>query len=274
MDIMVGPESKDFLDILIRIANQVRLLVLDATRDIRSSEAVKKRALDITRRIDLMAEKRIIQLLEREGIHALLISEEAGVRKVGGTPEVVLVVDPLDGTTNFANSIPFYSVSLAAGRYRTKPVIEELDSGVVQDVVSGDVFHAARGGGSYFNGREISGRPQNREEVLVSLYTYGSKDKVNYDRLYDLVKIRTLGSAALELCYVALGRMNAFVDMRGVLRLVDIAAAKIVLEEAGGTVTDAEGRPLRGELSKFYQGINLIAASRRELHRKLLRALS
>ncbi len=197
-----------------------------------------------TKSIDGRAEEAVIGVLERSGVSFAILSEEMGRKEIGDDPKYFLHLDPLDGTFNAISGIPFYSVSIyISGR--------SCSFGYVFDLAHSVKFYAERGRGAWTEGAgtksrlAVSTTPTLRD-FSVSAYTL----RPNTGRIVSLGdvirRIRTLGSTSLELCLVASGRLDAFVDLRGGLRLVDVAAGSLIVEEAGGVVTDD-----RGDLIKF-----------------------
>jgi len=148
------------------------------------------------------------------------------------------VVDPLDGTVNYANGIPFFCVSIGLIE-EGMPVV-----GVILDPLRGDCYAAAAGGAATLNGESI--RASDKEELgdcVVSLAIIGRGGIARERRVAHEIRIgRRMGSAALALAYVASGRFDAFVQNGG-LSLWDIAAAGLIAERAGATVTDLYGGP-------------------------------
>ncbi|SET09350.1 D-fructose 1,6-bisphosphatase [Methanococcoides vulcani] len=221
-----------------------------------------------TKLIDDVSEKAILKTLRKDGRSMRILSEEFGEIKLGEDPEFSIILDPLDGTYNVANGIPAYSISIAIG----EPDLSSVYFGYVRNLANGDVFHAGLGEGAYFNGKKITPSGNSvLNNFCISLYGY----RRNVERTVGLCKnvrrIRIFGSVALELCYVAAGRLDAFVDVRGSLRLVDIAAGKLIIEEAGGKVTDGEGSPLklRGSvINPFY-----MVASNGHAHSEILKLI-
>ena len=217
----------------------------------------------LTMKIDEAAEKVIIETLRQYDVPTYLISEEIGERYIGGEDaEITLVVDPIDGSTNAITGIPFYSTSLALGKYRVDQTIDSLSLGVVKNLVSGETFHAIKGEGSFWKDKKIiTSKGKEIDEALVSFYAYRSlRFNSQHYELCKSIKTRTLGSEALEICYVAKGSLDACIDVRGYSRVVDIAAAKIILEEAGGIFTDLQGKKHKVGLSP-KDGFSFIAAS-------------
>jgi myo-inositol-1(or 4)-monophosphatase len=230
-----------------------------------------------TKLIDLEAEEKVIEILESTGRPLTLVSEEIGELKLGDTPsEVVLVVDPLDGTNNAVKNIPAYGISLAIGTMSNSEKImttDDLELGFVKNFATGDIYQAVKGGGATLNGEVISTSNQNNlSNSLIGAYVYrADMDKV--DQLCKMIRrMRILGSVAVELCYVAEGIYDAFVDVRGNQRIMDLSAAKIIVEEAGGLVTNEYDHPLHGKLN-VLERTSIIASGNSNIHKELIRIL-
>ncbi len=197
-----------------------------------------------------------------------VLSEEAGF--VGGKSGTLAVVDPLDGSSNFEHGIPFYctSVAIAEG-----PSIGDVVAGVVRDLVSGDAYSATMGGGARKNGRRIGSSPVSEmsEAVLGVDLSRGTEALVSgLSPLISGAKRQVhLGANALELCYVADGRIDGFVDIRGRIRVTDFAAAYLIAAEAGAEITDVEGSELQAtfDLERRY---SFVASGNLRLHKEIL----
>lgn len=221
---------------------------------------------DETRGFDITAEKFLIDEIRKRLPKAAFFAEEEG--EIGGEGPF-FVLDPVDGSTNFLRKIGVYSVSIAVA---DEPYIERVNLGVVKNLVSGDTYVGIRGGGAFLNGRRIkvSGVTEPREAVIGIDLDF--PDKSMLDKVLPLIKsvkkVRKMGSNALEISYVAHGGLDAFVDVRGVLTCESFLGAKVILEEAGGIVTDENGKEIKGkiDLSKRW---NIIAAGNRVLHEKI-----
>lgn len=230
-----------------------------------------------TKLIDLVAEEKVIEILENTGKPLTLVSEEIGELKLGdGLPETIFVVDPLDGTFNAVKNIPAYGISLAIGDISNpeNPInINTLELGFVKNFASGDIYHAIKNGGSTLNGKEISISSQHDlSSSLIGAYIYRSDTK-NVDKLSKMVRrMRILGSVAIELCYVAEGIYDAFLDVRGNQRIMDIAAAKLIVEEAGGIITDNQNQQLNAELN-VLERTSIIASGNKNIHKELINIL-
>lgn len=181
-----------------------------------------------TLRIDQLAERAILDIVDTipEGMNVL--SEEVGWLDKGAGH--TLVVDPIDGTYNASVGIPFYSVCLAVGDRKFSDVEEAL----VYNLVSGDSYHALKGGGATMNGRSITTRQYKEEDSLYALYS-GNSASERAHRLTTMPRrVRSLGSAALELCLVAQGCADLFFQDGYPLRITDLAAPGLIVREAGG----------------------------------------
>ncbi len=201
---------------------------------------------DVTKRVDALAEDCIVEALRRTGKHIKIITEERGVVIVNGGGHagdagLVAIVDPIDGSLNATRNLPFFAVSIAIA---DGPFMRDITDAAVLNVATGDVFSATRGAGAWLNDRPasvdraatglagaimgIDVNPKRGEFRRVALID-------QYSELLDApMKIRVLGSNALEACLVATGALDCFVDVRGNLRLFDIAAAWLIVREAGG----------------------------------------
>ena len=222
-----------------------------------------------TKRIDLAAEDAMIEHFKKSGKSIRIISEESGEILIGSHPEFAVIADPLDGTTNAVSDIPMYSLSLAF----SKPDLTGIYFGYVRNLANGDEFYAETGKGAYMNGEKIkTSAASTVRELTISAYGY----RQNTDRTTKICsrvqKLRVFGSVALELCYVAAGKIDAFIDVRSTLRLVDIAAGQLIVKEAGGIVTDGTGNTLLLP-DNHIKPINLVA-SNGLIHQEILNLLT
>lgn len=191
-----------------------------------------------TKLIDQVAEDAVIGYLRENALCSLLISEEAGkVEFQGGKGTIFL--DPVDGTFNAVAGIPFYALSLA---WAEDGVVKK---GYVRNLASGETFTAEKGNGAFCNNRPLNVSSVSRlDACAVSVYGRKFDPSCVLQLGQKIRRWRLLGASALELCYVGAGRIDAFIDLRGTLRVTDAAAGMLVCTEAGGTVTDREGEEL------------------------------
>ena len=192
--------------------------------------------------MDRRAEALIVETLRTRYPDHSILTEEAGV--LPGRTTYHWVIDPLDGTTNYAHGVPIYAVSIAL-EAEGVPVL-----GVIYDPSRDECFVAERGGGSSLNGRpiHISGTLSLCESVLATGFAYTIRaprhtNLAEHEALSLRCRaIREIGSAALSLAAVAAGRFDGFWELR--LGPWDVAAGALLVEEAGGRVTDLAGGPL------------------------------
>lgn len=195
---------------------------------------------------DLAAEACVLRILqEAYPEHAIMGEEGLGSADLASTS--LWVVDPLDGTTNYSSGIPQFSVSIAFAQNG------QTEVGVVIDPCRNETFHAVRGGGAYLNKQPISvsSRKAMHEGVFAMGFYYDRGEMMEktlraIQRLFqqqNIRGIRRLGSAALDLCWVACGRMDGFFEYQ--LSPWDYAAASLIIEEAGGRCADRDGEPLK-----------------------------
>ena len=222
---------------------------------------------DIMKRIDLIAEKALIETIEKAGFSCTLVSEETGVREIGDNPtNFYVTTDPLDGTTNATRGIPFIATSMAVSK---KPYLNQIETALITDLCHNVTYTAKRGKGAYRNEARIKpSELQSLNEAVIGIdFTHKAWEIAN--RLKSMLEqtrhLRHLGANALELCYVADGTTDGFVDLRGKLRATDIAAAYLILKEAGGTITTPEGKELNAELAPT-QRVSFVAAGNKRLH--------
>lgn len=230
---------------------------------------------DPIKQVDLAAECALVDTLKDCGLSFTLISEESGVKKYGQKPhECYVTTDPIDGTTNLTRGIPFYATSIAVS---TKPALETVHSAVVTDLFHDISYTGQKGKGAYRDGRRIaSSDATSLEEAVLGMDLNSYKAKRTVSRLTNLIQktnhIRHLGANALELCYVADGTTEGFIDIRGKLRTTDMAAAWLIVQEAGAKITSPEGKPLKTKLHP-QQKVRFVAAANQTIHQLILETI-
>ena len=217
---------------------------------------------DLVTRVDKECEARIREILLGAYPNHVVLGEEEG--QPGGESSHRWIVDPIDGTLNYAHGFPFYCVSIAL----------EVDSiiqvGVVYDPSRNELFTAARNEGAYLNGAPIFVTEESnlKSAMLATGFAYradaASENVEIFARVMPQCRaIRRPGAAALDLAYVACGRLEGFWELK--LNAWDVAAGVLLIQEAGGTVTGPSGEP--------YEMGRKIVASNGHVHGKLLAAL-
>ncbi len=198
-----------------------------------------KGVIDLVTEVDHQSEEFLLGEIRKDFHDHHIFSEESGI--IQGSDEHTWYVDPLDGTVNYAHHIPIFCVSIAyafQGR---------LTLGAVYDPMRDEMFLAERGQSSYLNGRRlrVSTVTELQRSLLVTGFPYNAWDtpQDNFNNFIKFGKlsqgVRRLGSAALDLCYVAAGRFDGFWEMA--LNPWDVAAGGLIAEEAGARVTNVSG---------------------------------
>jgi myo-inositol-1(or 4)-monophosphatase len=228
--------------------------------------------------IDLVAENKVMEVLEGVNRPLTLISEEIGEVNIGeGSPEAVLVVDPLDGTSNAVKNIPAYGISVAVAPipsgHKGPLTIKDIQMGVVKNYATDDIYSAVKGKGAFNNGKKLTpSSKQDLSHISLGAYVY-RMDMGKIEVLCKSVRrMRILGAVAIEISYVADGTYDAFVDVRNNLRVVDVVASKLILEESGGVVTDSDGDVLNGKLN-VLEKTSLVATCNAVIHNKIMKIL-
>jgi len=227
------------LNIAVRAARRAGSIINRASLDGAGLEVRSKRQNDFVTRVDHAAEEAILDVVRKAYPDHAILAEESGA--VAGTAEYEWVIDPLDGTTNFIHGFPQYCVSIGI-RHRGA-----LAHGVVYDSNRNELFTASKGRGAFLNDRRIrvskclrlgdalvgTGFPF-RELTRIDRYTGQMKNMMEKS-----AGVRRAGAAALDLAYVACGRLDAFWEMG--LSPWDMAAGALLIQEAGGLVGDLKG---------------------------------
>lgn len=231
---------------LVEILEEVKAVAKDAGAYIREcrqnfdlQKVEVKGAHDYVSYVDKETEKLIVARLQKIVPEAGFITEEGTVER--NSTQLTWVVDPLDGTSNFVHNMAPYCVAIALKSN------EEILLGVVYEVVGDELFYTCKGQKSYLNGKEIHiGEAREVNDAFVCIgYPYDvnrwkPKVKAMVDTLYgNCISIRNLGSAETELCYVACGRFDAYIE--SYVKPWDVTAGGIILQNAGGRVTDYAG---------------------------------
>jgi myo-inositol-1(or 4)-monophosphatase len=201
----------------------------------------KSRPVDLVTEVDHACEAHLVVSLLRERPHDAVLAEEGRGTDVPGAA-FRWVIDPLDGTTNFAHGYPRFAVSIGVER-AGEPAV-----GVVYDPLLDECYHAVSGGGAFRNGQRIRVSPETAFDraLLATGFAYDKRE--NDDNLSEFRavlktarELRRDGSASLDLCYVACGRLDGYWEHK--LKAWDVAAGGLIVREAGGRVTDRRGGP-------------------------------
>lgn len=227
----------------------------------------KKGAIDLVTEVDIECERMFREVIaDRFPDHDILAEEFGGTSSIHGS-RYRWVFDPLDGTTNYAHGLPIFCSSLGL------EIDGRIDVGAIYDPTRRELFTAERGEGAFLNGMRL--RVSEANAVIDSLIVTGFPYDV-HKRPEDLVglfgeflsrarAVRRLGSAALDLCYVAAGRFDAFWEQ--LLKPWDVAAGSLIVEEAGGRITGMDGGP-------FDLNAGHLVASNGAIHSEMLEIIA
>jgi myo-inositol-1(or 4)-monophosphatase len=227
------------VNIAIRAARRAGALMVRRLDQLDTLQVTEKGRNDFVTQVDTQAEAAIIEIIRDHFPDHAILAEERGAE---GEHEYQWIIDPLDGTTNFMHGFPVFSISIAVARNG------KLQHAVVYDPLRQEIFTASRGEGAQLDGRRI--RVSKQRSLDNSLIATGFPYRMtqpNMDRYLGMLRdvmiaasgVRRPGSAALDLCYVAAGRVDGFWELG--LSQWDIAAGALMIREAGGRISDFQG---------------------------------
>jgi myo-inositol-1(or 4)-monophosphatase len=232
-------EITGFIRTATRAATEAGKFLREHVGRVRNVRVKQGEGRNLVSEVDHGSERLIIEIIRQDFPTHSILAEEGGTGAEGS--EYRWVVDPLDGTTNYLHGIPMYCVTIGV------EVSGRMEAGVVYDPNLDELFVAERGRGATLNGSRIhvSGTARLSESLLVTGFPYDVADNPDYaiERFVGFLKasrgVRRLGSAALDLCWVAAGRFDGFWEVN--LHPWDIAGGIVIVQEAGGTVSDFRG---------------------------------
>jgi myo-inositol-1(or 4)-monophosphatase len=230
---------------------------------------------DRTIYLDQLAEEIVVRHLEqayRSGLRFRLISEELGERDFGGEP--LVLADPLDGSYNAKMGLPYYAVVLAVTEGDR---FSDVRLGYVQNLVTGDEYHAISGGGAFHMGEPLRPTPPAFDGRTIPLVQFdapsGVEPRERAAPIFALAeKVRQLGSAALNLCHTASGGVALQVTPAPV-RSFDLAGPVLILREAGGIATDYQGGSIESVSVRLDTRTTLLASLSPQIHAYALEVL-
>ena len=265
----------DWSNILKQCSHKMTKEILALFGSVEADELYKGEKGSTMKKIDMAAEEALIGTLNDHNVSCTLISEETGVKEIGLNPKMFYVtIDPLDGTTNAVRGLPFIAISIAVSE---TPYLQNVNTALVSDPIHNVNYTARKGLGAFRNEEKIhSSLTSSLKEAVISIRLNTSKARENIESLTGLIKktrhLRYLGANALELCHVADGTTDAFIGLRGKLRVTDIAAAYLILREAGGIMVTLEGKELDAPLTST-QRVSFIAAANTLLYEPIKKLL-
>ena len=212
------------LNLMIRACEKASKVIIRDFGELENLQVSKKGPKDFVTKTDKRVEKILIDELSRLKKNYSFITEETG-KILNQNKDVFWIIDPIDGTTNFLHGIPHFAISIAL------QMQGEITTGLIFDPIKDEIFYAEKDCGSFFNNNRIRvSKKTNIDECLFSSNCEGIK--IGYPKL----NMRNTGCAALDLAYVGCGRFDGYFHDK--INIWDIAAGKIIIEEAGGKVND------------------------------------
>jgi len=228
---------------------------------------------DITMKVDAEAERSIMELVKGQVDEVKFVTEEAGdVGAVGARWTVV--IDPIDGSSNYARGLPFYCTSIAVLEGSS---LEDLKFGLVRNLITEESYFAEKGSGAERDGKPIrASKVTTLNDSCVGI-DMSKASRATVERLVPLIaavrKPAHFGANALEQAFLADGKIDAFVDIRDRMRVVDFAAGYLIAMEAGAVFSDPAGKPVNNKVS-LSEKFNVVASCNAKLQELILHRLN
>jgi myo-inositol-1(or 4)-monophosphatase len=218
------------LNLMIKACEKACKVIIRDFGEIEKLQVSKKGPKDFVTITDKNVERILIDQLSKSKKNYSFITEETG-KIINKNNNVFWIIDPIDGTLNFLHGIPHFAISIALQKDN------EIICGLIFDPIKNEIFYAEKNNGSYLNNSRIRvSKKSNLEKCLFATNNDGIKS------VYPRLNLRNTGCAALDLAYVSCGRFDGYFHNN--INLWDVAAGKIIIEEAGGRVNDIDGYKL------------------------------
>ena len=234
---------------MIKASEKASKVIIRDFGELENLQVSKKGPKDFVTKTDKRVEKILIEELSKSKKNYSFITEESG-KIINKNKDVFWIIDPIDGTTNFLHGVPHFAISIAL------QIKGEIMIGLIVDPIKNEIFYAEKNNGSFINNSRIrASNKSNVEECLFASNSNGIKS------IHPKLNLRSSGCAALDLAYVGCGRLDGFFHNK--INLWDIAAGKIIVEEAGGKIN---------EIQNFKSKIDIRAANP-NIYEKMLNKL-
>ena len=212
------------LNLMMKACEKASKVIIRDFGELENLQVSKKGPKDFVTKTDKRVEKILIQELSKSKKNYSFITEETG-KIINKNNNIFWIIDPIDGTTNFLHGIPHFAISIAL------QIDEVIVIGLIYDPIKNEIFYAERDNGSYLNNSRV--RVSNKADIEECLFASNNQ---GVKSIYPKLNLRNTGCAALDLAYVGCGRLDGY--FHNLINLWDIAAGKIIIEEAGGKVND------------------------------------
>ena len=237
------------LNMMIKASEKVSKVIIRDFGELENLQVSRKGPKDFVTKTDKRVEKILIEELNKSKKNYSFITEESG-KILNKNKEIFWIIDPIDGTTNFMHGVPHFAISIAL------QIKGEITIGLIVDPIKNEIFYAEKNNGSYINNSRVrTSNKSNIEECLFASNNDGVKS------IHPKLNLRNTGCAALDLAYVGCVRLDGFFHNK--INLWDIAAGKIIVEEAGGKIN---------EIKNFNSKIDIRAANP-NIYEKMLNKL-
>ena len=254
----------------IEILRTVSKLVYENVKDLAGTEEAASGDFgrgaggDISRNIDIIAEKTVVDYLKEINFDCVILGEECGRVELSPNPKGFIIMDAIDGSANAVRGIPFFCCSLA---FSTEEKLSSVTDAVVTNLSTGDLYSASKGKGAFKNDNQISVHKEKPLYKIVGINSSGSSPEL-MNRLAPIFEkhhhLRHLGSNALEMAMFAEGLIDIFIDLRNKIRIQDIAGGYLLVKEAGGLILDENLEPLDSDIS-YETRLSFVAATNKEI---------
>jgi len=216
---------------------------------------------DISRNIDLVAEKTVLNYLKKINFNCVVLGEECGRVEINDNPKGYVIMDAIDGTANAINGIPFFCCSLA---FATDDKLSSITDAVVTNLSNGEQYWASKGKGAFLNETQIHVQNEETAYKIVGVNTSGASPEL-LKKLQPIFEhhgpTRHFGANALEMAFLSRGSMSVLIDLRDKIRVQDMAAGYLLVKEAGGLIVDSGSQPLDSDFGHINRLSFIVAAN-------------
>ncbi|MBI5698517.1 MAG: fructose 1,6-bisphosphatase [Thaumarchaeota archaeon] len=261
----------------IQVLREASRLVYENVKDLAGTKAAGEdhgvgKGGDISRKIDIVAEKTVLDYLKKIKFDCIVLGEECGGVELSKKPKGFVIMDAIDGSANAVRGIPFFCCSLA---FAPKDKLSSITDGVVTDLSNGDMYWATKGNGAYLNKKKITVHKEKPIYKIVGINVSGAKPSL-VKKIQPIFEnsnhSRHLGANALELALFARGLIDIYIDLREKIRVTDMAAGYLIAREAGGTILNQNLKPLDSDLA-YETRLSFIAAANKEILSEITKQL-
>ena len=219
---------------------------------------------DISRNIDIVAEKPVLDYLREINFECIVLGEECGRVELSKNPKGFVIMDAIDGSANSVRGVPFFCSSLA---FASDNKLSSITDGVITNLSNGEMYWATKDKGAFLNGSKIHVHDKEPIYKIVGINTSGATPEL-MKKLHPIFEqhnhTRHFGANALEMAMFARGLLDIFIDLRKKIRIQDIAAGYLIVKEAGGLLLDEKFESLDADLS-YETRVSFIAASNQKI---------